>query len=207
MQDWIVRFPFQVDLKGRTSIFVRRVESGERFHGVPFREHLQTVNVQTEWLKWLAVNESFETGRSVNYFPPPGVAPTPASFLTASLTLTARTAPQFRTDFTYLFNRLKDTSGAGLPALPIFDNHVARMTMNYQFTRALSARAIADYRAVLPDAARVMLTRSRKLTGDLLLTYLVQPGSAVYVGYTSAMDNGARVSRQLFVKTSYLFRF
>ena len=207
LQDWIVRFPFQVDLKGRTSIFVRRVESGERFRGVPFREHLQTVNVQTEWLKWLAVNESFETGRSVNYFPPPGMAPTPASFLTASLTLTARTAPQFRTDFTYLFNRLNDTSDAGRPAVPIFDNHVARLTMNYQFTRALSVRAIADYRAVLPDTGRVMLTRSRKLTGDLLLTYLVQPGSAVYVGYTSAMDNGARVSRQLFVKASYLFRF
>jgi len=207
LQDWIVRFPFQVDLKGRTSIFVRRVESGERVRGIQFREHLQTVNVQTEWLKWLAVTESVESGRSVNYFPPPGMAPTPASFLTASLTLTARTAPQFRTDLAYLFNRLKDVGGSHSSMAPIFDNHVARLTVNYQFTRALSARAIADYRAVLPDAARVMLTRSRRLTGDLLLTYLVQPGSGVYVGYTSAMDNGTRVSRQLFVKTSYLFRF
>jgi hypothetical protein len=207
LQDWIVRFPFQVDLTGRTSIFVRRVESGERVRGIQFREHLQTVNVQTEWLKWLAVTESFESGRSVNYFPPPGMAPTPAAFLTASLTLTARTAPQFRTDLTYLFNRLKDVGDGHPSTAPIFDNHVARLTMNYQFTRALSARAIADYRTVLPDAGPVMLTRSRRLTGDLLLTYLVQPGSAVYVGYTSAMDNGTRVSRQLFVKTSYLFRF
>jgi len=143
----------------------------------------------------------------VNYFPPPGMAPTPASFLTASLTLTARTAPQFRTDLTSLFNRLKDIGDGQSSTTPIFDNHVARLTMNYQFTRALSARAIADYRAVLPDAGRVTLTRSRRLTGDLLLTYLVQPGSAIYVGYTSAMDNGTRVSRQLFVKTSYLVRF
>jgi hypothetical protein len=41
----------------------------------------------------------------------------------------------------------------------------------------------------------------------LARTHSINTGSAVYVGSASAMDIGTRVSRQLFVKTSYLFRF
>jgi len=218
LQEWIVRYPFQVDLKGRTSIFVRRVEYGEVIRGIRFREHLQTLNVQTEWLKWLAITESIEGGRSVNYFPPPGVSSSPADFLAGSVTLSLRTSPQFRTDLTYLLNRLRT---AGSAADAIFDNHLARTTLNYQFTRRLSVRAIADYRSVLSNPIRVALPRTKQIVGDVLLTYLVQPGTALYVGYTSTEDNavfGASEpmyegpptrpqSRQLFVKTSYLLRF
>lgn len=218
LQEWIVRYPFQVDLKGRTSIFVRRVEYGEVIRGVRFREHLQTLNVQTEALKWLAITESIEGGRSVNYFPPPGVSASPADFLTAAVTLSLRTSPQFRTDLTYLVNRLRSAERV---VGSIFDNHLARATLNYQFTRRLSVRTIADYRAVLSNPSRVTLPRTKQIVGDLLLTYLVQPGTALYVGYTSTADNAMLgsaepayrgpptrpQSRQLFVKTSYLLRF
>ena len=91
--------------------------------------------------------------------------------------------------------------------------------MNYQFTRRLSGRAIADYRSVLPNPSRVALVGDRQLVTDLLLTYFVQPGTAIYVGYTAgfddlvASDTGARFgpptnpkARQFFVKASYLFR-
>ena len=53
------------------------------------------------------------------------------------------------------------------------------------------------------------------------MTYLVHPGTALYVGYTDGYDNVAldadgsaairnpttSTGRQFFVKTSYLFRF
>jgi hypothetical protein len=215
LQEWIVRYPFQIDLKGRTSIFVRRVESAEIFRGITFREHLQTLNVTTEWLKWLAIAESIEGGRTVNFFPPPGGAPSPASFLTASLSLSVRVVPQLRVDATWLVSELREIAGgaheARAPA--IFTNHIGRVATNYQFTRPLSVRAILDYRAVLPNPSRVSLARDKRLTADLLFTYLVQPGTAMYVGYTTGFDNMSMPgpptevrSRQLFVKVSYLLR-
>jgi hypothetical protein len=219
LQEWIVRYPFQVDLKGRTSLFLRRVEYGELFRGLSFREHLQTVNLQTEWFKWLAVNESLEGGRNVNFFPPAGVMPGPASFLTASVSLSFRPSSQFRADAAYLLNRLTEVPSDRGQAESIFVNHVARITVNYQFTRLLSLRTILDYRAVLPNPSLVALTRDKRFVGDVLLTYLVQPGTAMYLGYTSGFDNMANPaeppigpptnprSKQLFVKASYLVRF
>ena len=94
--------------------------------------------------------------------------------------------------------------------------------MNYQFNRELSLRAIVDYNGVLSNPSLVALDRTKHLTADLLMTYLVHPGTAVYVGYTDGYDNVALDSeglryftsrpststgRQFFVKTSYLFRF
>lgn len=53
-----------------------------------------------------------------------------------------------------------------------------------QFTRRLSLRGIVDYNAVLPDAAIIGLEREKRLTGDVLATYLINPWTAIYVGYT-----------------------
>jgi len=43
-------------------------------------------------------------------------------------------------------------------------------------------RAIVDYNATLPNPALVNLERCKRVTGDLLLTYLVHPGTAIYLG-------------------------
>jgi hypothetical protein len=106
----------------------------------------------------------------------------------------------------------------------IFNNHLFRTKLNHQFTRAFSVRAIVDYNATLPNAALVNLERSKRLTGDLLLTYFVHPGTAIYVGYTDHRENlsfdpdnpaglrrtgspGFPTGRQFFAKVSYLVRF
>ncbi|MBI3667750.1 MAG: hypothetical protein HY236_16225 [Acidobacteria bacterium] len=54
--------------------------------------------------------------------------------------------------------------------------------MNYQFTRALSLRAIVDYNGLLPNPSLVRYERAKGLTGDVLLTYLLNPGTALYIG-------------------------
>jgi predicted porin len=113
----------------------------------------------------------------------------------------------------------------GVPShASIFNNHIFRSKLNYQFTRALSLRAIVDYNAVLPNSELVNLERTKRLTGDVLVTYLLNPGTALYVGYTDRFENLAidqmgqpslrrtvspttGVGRQFFVKMSYLFRF
>ena len=98
--------------------------------------------------------------------------------------------------------------------------------MNYQFTRALSLRGILDYNGVLPNSSLVALDRRKHLGADVLLTYLLHSGTALYVGYTDGYDNLQRdasgtapdamrpggaptvsTGRQIFVKSSYLLRF
>jgi len=67
------------------------------------------------------------------------------------------------------------------------------------------------------------VTPERRWSVDVLLTYLLNPGTALYVGYRDGYENLAiqgnppglyrtdeptlSTGRQLFVKLSYLFRF
>src|SRR5712692_7909066 len=109
-------------------------------------------------------------------------------------------------------------------AASVFNNHILRTKVNYQFTRALSLRAIVDYNAVLPNPSLADLERSKRFSGDVLLAYLLHPGTAFYIGYTDRYENLAidpttpptlrrlgspfsSTGRQFFVKLSYLFRF
>ena len=74
-------------------------------------------------------------------------------------------------------------------------------------------------------ASATYLPTSKQFNADFLITYLVHPGTAIYVGYNSDLQNLNRNldvdptyglhsskgyindSRQFFVKVSYLFRF
>ena len=122
---------------------------------------------------------------------------------------------------TYLLSRLRDkTTG-----LNIFNSHIIRSKWNYQFTRALSLRFIGQYNAVLSNPAYTTLQNTKNFNADFLVTYLVHPGTAVYVGYNSNLQNldpslantpdgllrtrsrFLNDGRQVFVKVSYLFRY
>jgi hypothetical protein len=99
-----------------------------------------------------------------------------------------------------------------------------RSKLNYQFNRELSLRAIFDYNAVLPNSLLVNLEREKRITTDFLLTYLLNPGTALYIGYTDNYENLTLVpgtpstllrtgvpttstGSRLFVKISNLFRY
>ena len=90
--------------------------------------------------------------------------------------------------------------------------------------RALSLRAIVDYSSVLPDRRFIDLEEEKRFTADILGTYMVNPWTAVYAGYTDAYGNLGpdplfpdrlrptrsvfnSLGRQLFTKVSYLVRF
>src|SRR5260221_7296890 len=124
----------------------------------------------------MSVSGAYSSGTRPNFFPAPGVAPSLADFIDASLGLTFRPLSRLLLDETYLYSRLSQ------PSASIFDNHIVRSRVNYQFTRALSLRGILDYNAILPNGALVGLERRKHLTADMLLTYLVHPGTAVYIG-------------------------
>ena len=96
--------------------------------------------------------------------------------------------------------------------------------MSWQPTPRLSLRTIVQYNSLTTDPALTSLERSKNLNVDLLATYLVNPWTAVYVGYNNnrsrrrlmTIDDRTELiptdrigpdSWQFFVKASYLIRF
>jgi len=221
LQDWTIRYPLEIDFRGQSGIFVRRTESMERFQGIEFREHENLVNYSTSRVKWLDFSVYLAAGARPNFYPGPGQLPFLADFRDASAQATFRPSSGLLLDETYIYSHLATRPETGLNAT-IFDNHIMRSRVNYQVSRELSFRAILDYNGVLANPLLVDLQRTKHLTADLLMTYLVNPGTALYIGYTDGYDNvaidrqGVRgfirnpstsTGRQFFVKTSYLFRF
>jgi hypothetical protein len=212
MQDWDLSPGFGVELAGQTSFNAGYSETMERVAEIDFRRHATSISFDTEWLTWLSLNGSYRTGTGINYFPPSGVTPFVADSRRGSAGATVRPSPSLRLQTTYLYSRLAD----------VFVNHIVRSRADYQFTRELSVRAIVDHSAVRPNEAVVTLERTKDLRADVLVTYLVNPWTAIYVGYTDAYENLAveaagdalrrtgrptfSTGRQFFVKASYLIR-
>jgi hypothetical protein len=83
----------------------------------------------------------------------------------------------------------------------IYSGYIARIEMNYQFTRELFLRTIFEYDDF-----------NKTIDVDLLFTYRINPFSAIYVGssidYLKIEDNSGfnKSSRNYFFKLQYLFR-
>ena len=222
VQEWAGNGEFSLELPRLTYISLLHGQSYELFENRGFRQHSTSAFFNTEWLKWLAVSGSFQHGKGVNYEPAAGLAPFLADSLNGSVNLALRPTSRLRINQTYVYSRL------GTPRAAIFNNHILRTKMNYQFSRRLSLRAILDYNAVLPNESLVDQERSKRLTADFLATYLINPGTAFYVGYTDGYENlglanaltpaerrmlrrtvspATSTGCRFFAKVSYLFRF
>ncbi len=171
---------------------------------------------------------------NVNYNPP---ASTGAPFLLHQNYLQALVTLQpihaLTIDNTYLLDRDRAVHPATPNAPLAFENQTLRTKLNYQFTRAFSARVIVEYDSTLADPAQTSLVRSKTVSSSALLTWLPHPGTAIYLGYNNNLDNydhtlctrgpGTQCNpnspilprgtqylndgRQIFLKASYLLRF
>ncbi|MFA6984717.1 MAG: hypothetical protein WC213_00730, partial [Arenimonas sp.] len=99
----------------------------------------------------------------------------------------------------------------------------SRTKIRYQFSRFLAAHVIFDYASLSPDSGLIALERSKRLTGDILVSYSPNPGTSVYVGYTDQQENlrlfgnpsilertrdlDLHSGKQFFIKVSYLFNY
>ncbi|MFB3139952.1 MAG: DUF5916 domain-containing protein, partial [Candidatus Acidiferrales bacterium] len=161
------------------------------------------------------------TGKGINFAPPAGREPFLANTRDATFTLTLRPLTPLRIDNSYLFSRLRDRdTGAS-----IFNNNILRSRWNWQFSRELSVRFILQYDATLANPDLTALETTKNINADILITYLVNPWTALFVGYNGNAQNldvvptatGAQIVRprrrfindakQFFVKFSYLLRF
>jgi len=187
-----------------------------------YHEHSSTVLLGTSLLRWMSAQGYYIWGDSINFVPPDGQAPFLASSDGASAGISIRPLSALKIDNTYLFSRLRDRD----TAMAIFNNHIVRTKWNWQFNRELSFRMILQYTATLANPTFTSLQSTKQFNADFLLTYLVHPGTAIYVGYNSDQQNiqdplqfdpfGRLVRTQdkflqdgrlFFVKVSYLFRF
>lgn len=217
-QDWEAGPAFLFEFTGQTFVGVERKAVFERFQDARFRKNVTEVYFYSDRFKRVGFQGYYRFGARVNYWPALGLPPLLANGTDANLRVWLRPSSRFRLEENYYYTHLATNRSA------IFNNHILRSKLNYQFTRELSLRAILDYNGVLPNPSLVNLERAKRLTSDILLTYLLHPGTALYVGYSDNRENLAifpgdpptlgrigspttATSRQIFVKLSYLFRF
>lgn len=196
-----------------------------------FHEHASGLTVSTAPTSRLTLGGYYYWGDEINFVPGPQSVPYLARFEQATAIATLHPFSAVTIDNTYLFAHLRTRDANA----NIFNNHIIRSKWNWQFNRELSVRVILQYNALLtenrpgdPDNTYQLtsLPTSKNFNTDFLITYLVHPGTAVYVGYNSNLQNldpglaidpnlgGVQRSDRLindgrlfFVKVSYLFRF
>ena len=205
-----------------------------------YHEHTSGASIQTGYFKKATLAASYYWGQGVNFVASPAnLTPYNHPFLVqednAQAALTFRPMKPLKIENSYLFERLRTNNSTYLfeqSQVPgagrgILNDHILRSKWNWQFTPQLSARVILQYNALLAGTPGVgspytYLPTQKEFNADFLITYLVHPGTAIYVGYNSDLQNlnvqpGVGVfqtprgyindSRQFFVKVSYLFRF
>jgi hypothetical protein len=240
LQDWQAAIGFQVDLTKQTTISINRGEAYELFENIDFRKHSTSLSVTTQPYKWISFSTRYTTGIGENFFPAPGLLPFLGNTNRVNFGFTLRPSSRFRLDETLIYSRLGTRDGWVTPPFSpgqsVFNNYLNRAKLNYQFTKELSLRLILDYNATIGNANLLDVQRNvggsdsgpfaptKQFTTDILLTYLLHPGTAVYLGYNNGYSDlnlrpgapapitvqGApnnSTSRLFFVKVSYLLRY
>jgi hypothetical protein len=193
----------------------------ERYEGSDFLERGYGLGVHTRRSRWFSAGVWYGWGQQINYSPAEGTS----SFLGQgdefSFHMTVRPTTRLAVENTVLENRFLTID----QNRNIFNNNIFRSKWNYQFTPRLSLRVIGQYSNVLPTAQLSSLEYAKTLAGDVLVTYLLHPGTALYVGYSNMLENYNRLAMEqaalldrsraglmstaagLFVKFSYLYNF
>jgi hypothetical protein len=208
-----------------------------------FHEHSKDVRFTTSYFRKFTLDTTYSWGDAPNFVPVANASP---KYLLsrsdeASVSLSIRPVKPLKIENTYLYERLRagdsayrqallETPGAGKG---IFDNHIVQSKWNWQFTPQLSMRLIMQYNTVLANTPGntiypyTYLPTQKEFNNYFLLTYLVHPGTAIYLGYNSDLQNlnhnlmqdpaglaglytakgYINDSRQIFVKVSYQFRY
>jgi hypothetical protein len=150
-----------------------------------YLRHTSEVEFKTSLYRPVSFQLDYRFGSRINYDSPDHVAPFLAGRTSVTTTLTVRPTKSLRVDNTYLLFRLHNRLGP--PGS--LNNHIIRSKWNYQYTKRLSFRFIGEYNSVLANPAFTFLETTRNFNADFLITYLVHPSTAIYVGYNSNLEN------------------
>jgi len=185
-----------------------------------YSHHRGGVSFETSILKQFTFKGIFSQGSQINYVPPNGQEPMLAELTRSNVSVTLWPSKPLRVENTYFLERLTDRANGA----SIFNNHIIRSKVTWQFNRELSLRVILQYDTILANPALTSLRTTKNLNADFLFTYLINPFTALYVGYNGNAQNHELIptatgreiirtsgllndSKQFFVKFSYLLRF
>ncbi len=228
--DWGLSPSFQWEFVGQSNFRIFYNAARERLRPQDFSGLTQNrdfslpgygFTFSSSYFSRVSVSGFAGTGKGINFTPPAGREPFLVNTRDATFTLTLRPLTPLRIENSYLFSRLRDRdTGAS-----IFNNNILRSRWNWQFSRELSVRFILQYDATLTNPDLTALETTKNINADILFTYLVNPWTALFVGYNGNAQNldvvptatGAQIVRprrrfindakQFFVKFSYLLRF
>lgn len=165
-------------------------------------------------LSSLTIDLSYRQGDALNLVPRRGFLPYVADTNRTDISVLFRPIERLRIDNSYVRTELDDGK--------VFSNDIFRSSWNYQFTREMSLRFIAQYENT--DAGpNTRLQDDKNMNFDILLRYVLNPWSALYVGYNTnqsnfdiietegvrevvTTDDLKRDGSQFFVKFSYMFQ-
>ena len=198
-------------------------------HNVNFTENFGGIVVKGSPYKQLQINLSGFRMGNVNYNPVAGGVPFLLNAEEVQAQITVAPIRNLTAENIYLLDR--DFSVANNSF--VYESQVFRTKINYQFTRSISARVIAEYDSTLANPAETSLLRKKQIGTQALFTWLPHPGTVLYVGYNNDLQNLDRSlcnrglngacdptnptpprannylndGKQIFVKFAYLFRF
>jgi hypothetical protein len=177
------------------------------------------MNFSTDSLQKFGFAAGIDDGTVINFVPPIGEEPELADRTFIEGSLLWRPVDRLRVDTTWLSTELEDRTGRGT----IFTDKIVRTRWNYQFTKEMSLRVILQHEDTDPTELS-RLTREENLNVDVLFRYVLNPWSALYVGFNNnesnlqlveneqggtdlvRTDELARTGQQIFVKFSYLLQ-
>ncbi|MFB3921143.1 MAG: DUF5916 domain-containing protein [Terriglobia bacterium] len=192
----------------------------ERYEGTDYLERSYEFEFFTRRSRWFSAGMNYGWGQQINFSPPDGSGAFLGQGNEVEFRMTIRPTTRLAVESLVLGNRFLTPSSSK----NIFNNNIFRSKWNYQFSPRLSLRVIGQYSNVLPSEQYTSLEYSKSLIGDVLLTYLLHPGTALYVGYSNTLENYDRdalaqtllararselisSAAGLFVKFSYLYHF
>jgi hypothetical protein len=207
--DQIIRLETQFELARSSHLSIYRSENPERLRPqdapslhttASFHQQMTGVTFGAAPNVKIAFSGEYAMGRAINVSPSAGQRPDLGDSRLMNLMLSVRPMAALAVDTTAVWSALGGATGS------IFTNRIIRTRWNYQITRRLSTRAIIQIDDLAADRAQSALTPRDSHTVDLLLTYLVNPGTALYVGVNSDRQNpNGPQTAQFFLKMSYAF--
>jgi len=146
---------------------------------IGFHRYNNAVMFSSQIFRQALFSGEYVWGERVNLDPVVGVEPELVNRHSGNIKMTLNPLTRLQIDNSYLFFRLNHkTNGSS-----VFNNHILRSKWNLQLTRELSVRLILQYDALLANQTNTSLETTKNFNADFLVTYLLHPGTALYVGY------------------------
>ncbi len=175
------------------------------------------VSAGTEFLSEFGVIGIYENGEAINLFPSSSYQPEVEDLERFTAEFLWRPLERLQVNGKYILTAVKDKQ----EGRKVFSNEIGRLNMNYQFSKELSIRLITQYNET-DSNFNSTLEDKKNINFDLLLRYVINPWTAMYVGYNSNSSNSDletirgighlistndlhQDSSQIFAKISYLF--